>query len=188
MFDFDAIVLAGGSARRLGGADKPMELVDGTPLLCHVLDAVADAQHRVVVGPTRDLPVDVSWVREDPPGSGPVAAVAAGLPLTSAAVVLLLAADLPRIAPAITPLRTAVQHGAPAAILLTEGRLSYLAAAWRRDALQAALGRLPDVTNAAMRSLYDRISAHEVHDTQGWGQDCDTWDDLADAQARGGRR
>ena len=43
---FDAIVLAGGVARRLGGADKPMLDIDGAPMLVHVLDAVAkDARY-----------------------------------------------------------------------------------------------------------------------------------------------
>ncbi|WP_438949006.1 NTP transferase domain-containing protein, partial [Streptomyces harbinensis] len=36
---FDAIVLAGGAARRLGGADKAAVTVGGRPLLDRVLDA-----------------------------------------------------------------------------------------------------------------------------------------------------
>ncbi len=40
---YDAVVLAGGAARRLDGADKPMQPLAGRPLLEWVLDAVADA-------------------------------------------------------------------------------------------------------------------------------------------------
>ncbi|MBT2472738.1 NTP transferase domain-containing protein, partial [Streptomyces sp. ISL-66] len=50
---YDAIVLAGGAARRLGGADKPGLLVGGRPLLDRVLDACADARTTVVVGGRR---------------------------------------------------------------------------------------------------------------------------------------
>ena len=48
---FAAVVLAGGAARRLGGAPKPARTVAGVPLLTRVLDAVAAADVRVVVGP-----------------------------------------------------------------------------------------------------------------------------------------
>jgi len=49
-------------------------------VLDRVLDAVADAVPRVVVGPPRlVLPAGVLRVSEDPPGGGPVAALAAGL-------------------------------------------------------------------------------------------------------------
>jgi len=52
---FDAIVLTGGAASRLGGADKPALEVGGTTLLERVLAAVADAGRIVVVGPARPL-------------------------------------------------------------------------------------------------------------------------------------
>jgi molybdopterin-guanine dinucleotide biosynthesis protein A len=90
-----AIVLAGGGGRRLGGRDKPALPVGGRPMLARVLDAVAAAAPRVVVGPARDdLPADVVQRREDPPGGGPVAAVAAGL------AALEVARDQPPTAPA----------------------------------------------------------------------------------------
>ncbi|MCV7084044.1 NTP transferase domain-containing protein [Mycolicibacterium insubricum] len=73
---FDAIVLAGGRARRLDGADKPNLLVGGRRLIDVALDAVAGAAHIVVVGPSRDLPEAVIQTREDPPFAGPAAAVA----------------------------------------------------------------------------------------------------------------
>ncbi|MEP7765790.1 NTP transferase domain-containing protein [Sanguibacter sp. 25GB23B1] len=97
---YDAIVLAGGRATRLGG-DKPNVHVGGRRLLDHVLEATTGARRVVVVGPddllaTRDstdgpvtserfasTPVTstgrVSVAREDPPFGGPVAGLAAGL-------------------------------------------------------------------------------------------------------------
>ncbi len=76
---YAAIVLAGGSARRLGGRHKPGIPVGGVPLLDRVLNAVPDARPRIVVGPPQPVPPDVFLVLEEPAGGGPVAATAAGL-------------------------------------------------------------------------------------------------------------
>ncbi|MDQ1726050.1 MAG: hypothetical protein QOK14_95, partial [Frankiaceae bacterium] len=92
---YDAIVLAGGSSRRMGGGDKTALAVGGTPLLERVLAAVAGAGLRIVVGEARPTTVPVTWAREEPPGGGPVAALAAGLPLVRNDTVVLLAGDLP---------------------------------------------------------------------------------------------
>lgn len=79
MPSYDAIVLAGGGGRRLGGVDKAGIRVGDSTLLARALDAVAGAANRVVVGPARVLPAGVIGAWEDPPGGGPVAAIEAGL-------------------------------------------------------------------------------------------------------------
>ncbi|PYC68836.1 bifunctional protein IspD/ispF [Micromonospora arborensis] len=97
MGTYAAVVLAGGSARRMGGVDKPALPVGGRPMRDRVLAAVTDATPRVLVGTADAVPAGVRVVREDPPGGGPVAAAAAGLALldSDATLVALLAADLP---------------------------------------------------------------------------------------------
>ena len=92
---YDAVVLAGGAARRLGGADKPAVRVGGRPLLDRVLAACTGAASTVVVAEPRPTARSVIWAREDPPGGGPLAALAAGLRHTSAEHVVVLSADLP---------------------------------------------------------------------------------------------
>ncbi|MEU4086973.1 NTP transferase domain-containing protein, partial [Streptomyces aureus] len=92
---YDAVVLAGGAARRLGGEDKPGVRVGGRTLLDRVLAACADAGRTVVVAEPRATARSVEWAREDPPGGGPVAALDAGLRRTAAPYVLVLSADLP---------------------------------------------------------------------------------------------
>ena len=182
--DFDAIVLAGGSASRMGGADKPMLDVAGTPMLGLVLDAVAGARVRVVVGPQRDI-TGVTWCQESPPGGGPVAAIAAALPHTRAGTVVVLAADLPWIGPAVEVLRTALDRsGAHAAMLSSGGRLNYLAAAWRRSGLLAAVRGLDAAAGASMRRRVAGARTVDVPDEGQWGEDCDTWADLAQARQR----
>lgn len=181
---FDAVVLAGGSARRLGGVDKPALPVGRASLLERVVAAAAGAEALVVVGPSRRLGVDVTWCREDPPGSGPVAALAAALPLLTAGRVVVLAADLPWVAPAVPRLLAAAPDDGLAALVDTTGKVNHLAAVWSRPVLAAALARVPDVAGAAMRSLVGGVPLVPVLDEDGWSDDCDTWDDLAAARAR----
>ncbi len=184
---FDAIVLAGGRARRLNGRDKPAETVGGRRLLDVALGAVADARRVVVVGPPRDVPDGVVTTREDPPGSGPVAALAAGLEMlagTDAGAVVVLAADLPFLTPrAVADLaarRTA--DAAPAAFAVDSGgRLQYLIGVWDRATLAAAIAEAP---GPAMRDLVPPGAIGVVvADTT----DVDTPADLENARSRARR-
>src|SRR5699024_8795230 len=68
-----AIVLTGGRGSRLGVLDKARLTVSGRPMVETVLRAAREVAGRVItVGPGGDT-------REDPPHSGPVAGIAAGL-------------------------------------------------------------------------------------------------------------
>ena len=95
MTAYDAIVLAGGAAKRLGGADKPAVSVGGRALLDRVLGVCRDAGRTVVVGGRRATARPVVWAREEPPGGGPLAALDAGVRQVEAQAVLVLSADLP---------------------------------------------------------------------------------------------
>jgi molybdopterin-guanine dinucleotide biosynthesis protein A len=186
---FDAIVLAGGRATRLGGVDKPAVVIGGQPLLERVLAAVAGAHHRVVVGPPRGLPVSIVQCREQPTGTGPLAGLAAGMPFTSAAVVVVLAADLPWVGPAVPVLRTALHPTLPpppdaVALVDCTGRLNLLAAAWHRPALVTALRRIGDPAGRPMHALTDHACVIPVPDTADWGTDCDTPLDIEAAARR----
>ncbi|RJL36059.1 molybdenum cofactor guanylyltransferase [Bailinhaonella thermotolerans] len=112
---YDAVVLAGGSARRLGGVDKPGLAVGGRTLLRRVVDAAGDAGRAIVVGPEREGLPGVLFTRERPPGGGPVPALRAGLDLCEADHVLLLAADLPFLAADHVALLRAAAAGEPPA-------------------------------------------------------------------------
>ncbi|NEC24973.1 NTP transferase domain-containing protein, partial [Streptomyces parvus] len=58
---YDVIVLAGGAAKRLGGADKPGVRVGGRALLDRVLAACDGATRTVVVGDRRPTARPVVW-------------------------------------------------------------------------------------------------------------------------------
>src|SRR5690606_37810032 len=99
---FDAGLLAGGRAHRLGGVDKPGLEVGGTTMIANVAAAAREAARVIIVGPPRDIPGAV-YVREDPPGAGPIPALRAGLAEVTAPRVALLAGDLPFLAPSHLP-------------------------------------------------------------------------------------
>lgn len=172
----DAVVLAGGRARRLGGRDKTALDVGGLPILDRVLLALPPCGQVVVVGPPRPTAVPVIWAREDPPGSGPVAGLAAGLAAVSGEHVLVVAGDMPFLsADVLTTLLEAVD--ADGALLVDgEGRDQYLCSAWRTEALRSAVEGVTRV-----RDVVDRMTCVRVSVPAGlvapW-TDCDTPDDL----------
>ncbi|WP_405767821.1 molybdenum cofactor guanylyltransferase [Streptomyces sp. NBC_00080] len=186
----DAVVLAGGGARRLGGADKPGVRVGGRALLDRVLGACADARTTVVVADPRPTARPVRWAREDPPGAGPVAALHAGLRHTAADDVLVLSADLPFLAAdTVRRLLTALRAGAVEGVLLTDadGRDQPLVAAYRTAALRRELAVLTagegGLTGLPLRRLTAGLDLTRVPDPVA-SFDCDTWDDIAAARAR----
>lgn len=179
MTSYDAVVLAGGAARRLGGIDKPALVVGGASLLETVLDAVPDAGTVVVVGPRRALPRDVRWEREDPPGGGPAAALAAGLRGVAAETVAVLAADLPLLRPAhVRLLRESVRSGNGAVLVDDEGQPQWLCGVWRT----AVLRGLPMAAGGSLRRALAPLAPALVRvDDPAWF-DCDTEDDIATAR------
>ncbi|MFJ9563409.1 NTP transferase domain-containing protein [Streptomyces fuscichromogenes] len=186
----DAIVLAGGAARRLGGTDKPSVRVGGRPLLDRVLAACAGARRTVVVAAPRPTSRPVRWTREDPPGGGPVAALDAGLRHTTADHVVVLSADLPFLEEAtVARLLAALRASGADAALLTDadGRDQPLVAAYRTAALHRALAALAEgdngLTGLPLRRLTATLDLTRVPDPLA-SFDCDTWDDIADARAR----
>ena len=73
------VVLTGGASRRLG-RDKATTHVGGRRLVDRLLAEVPADVPVVIVGPSLErLARPVRFVREDPPGSGPLAAIGAGL-------------------------------------------------------------------------------------------------------------
>jgi molybdopterin-guanine dinucleotide biosynthesis protein A len=186
---YDAIVLAGGRGSRLRGAgspDKPGLPLAGWPLVDHVLLAASGAGNRIVVGPNRIALASPVFCREQPAGSGPVAAIAAAASRVRRPIVAVLAADLPFIRPALHQLRERVRLGpAEAAVLVdTAGRSNYLAAVWQTSALLKALDALDDPANLPVRVLYQAREVARVPDFDAHGADCDTPDDLRVARER----
>jgi molybdopterin-guanine dinucleotide biosynthesis protein A len=181
---WDSVVLAGGEARRLGGVDKPALVIGETTLLEVALAACTGARNRVVVGPRRQTQDPVQWARESPAGSGPLAALAAGLATLPAgsAVVVVLAADLPAVdAAAVGRLRTALDQRPEvdgAVIVDAQGQAQPLLAAYRRRPLEQVIAALGVLRDRPIRAAVDRLVLTEIVDPDA-AADIDTPADLA---------
>lgn len=183
----DAVVLAGGLARRLEGVDKPALQIGGMTLLDRVLEACAEAGDLVCVGPRRETRRAVRWTREQPPGAGPVAALAAGLASASsnpAPSVLVLAADLPFLDAGLVHSLWTHAAGHDGAVLVdAEGRDQWLAACYARSVLRRRIeeqaGAAPEgAAGLSLRRLLAGLDLVRVPDPGGQSFDCDTWEDV----------
>ncbi|MEU9721058.1 NTP transferase domain-containing protein [Streptomyces sp. NPDC047976] len=190
---YDAIVLAGGAARRLGGADKPTLHVGGRTLLDRVLAACPDAAETVVVGTRRATARPVHWTREDPPGGGPVAALDAGIRRTTAPLVLVLSADLPFLDRDTVHALLAAAAGAAntdgALLRDADGRDQPLVAAYRTEPLRREIALLATehgtLHGLPLRALTEELDLARIGAAEPLASfDCDTWEDLAAARAR----
>ena len=147
----------------------------------------------LVVGRPDDVPDGIPVSLEDPPGGGPVAAIAAGvgeLP-EEADVVIVLAADLPFVTSAhldrlVGAALDQPPGSGPAVTTDAAGHLNWLCSAWRRTVLDAAVAHLGDPAGRSMRDLAAGLRPVEVSDTDRVADDVDTPDDLEVARRRVG--
>lgn len=164
------------------GSDKARIEVAGETLAARAARVLAQVcSPAVEVGPgVSGLPS----VREDPPGTGPLAALVAGADMLATTPVLLLAVDLPFVEPQLLEL-IARWPGSGTVLPSAAGRLQYTCARYGQASLDAARAQLA----AGERSLrvLERCGPVEVIDESVWSAvappesfaDLDTPDDLA---------
>lgn len=193
--EFDAVILSGGRSSRLGGVPKAALMHDGATLLERALQAAGGASAVAVVGPDPGtLPEGVLACREDPPFSGPAAAIAAGLSALArraedhrgpAPYTLVLACDMPRAEAAVRALLEAAAKGPPGDGLMAvsaDGRRQPLLGLYGTAVLQqhvADADRRGALVNASVFALLARLDVREVGVPGGSTNDVDTWDDAA---------
>ncbi|MEQ4519459.1 NTP transferase domain-containing protein [Pseudarthrobacter sp. B907] len=203
--EFDAVILAGGRSTRLGGVPKARLTATGTSLLDLTLKAAGGARRIVVVGPELGgLPPQVLRCREEPPFSGPAAAIAAGLAALAgehagageqaaggpAAQTLVLACDMPRVAAAVGALLAAADGPAEGPgggrdgvmAVAPDGRTQPLAGLYRTAALQRAVGdaaRRNALEGGSVFALLASLELRTVPVPPGSTDDVDTWDDAS---------
>ncbi len=187
-----AVVLTGGTAARLDGADKASLEVDGVTLLERALHAVMAAVDVVVVGEQVPTSRPVTFTREDPPHGGPAAGLLAGLDRLRPGLDLVcaLAVDMPRVEAGTVARLTWAVEGDPevdAACLVDDaGRRQPLAAVYRIAALQAARPTArEDEHGLAMHRLVGGLRVAEVPAIGGEARDVDTWEDVRSLRGGG---
>jgi molybdopterin-guanine dinucleotide biosynthesis protein A len=179
---FAAVVLAGGTGERLGGADKAALEYAGRPLLDRVLDALADAAEVVVAGPARPTSAPASFVREEPPGGGPVAGLLAGRRALGADPerLVVVAVDMPLLSrETVTRLLLASADRDGAVLVGGDGRRQ-LACVVRTDRLDA-VSPTDGGHGRSWHGLLAGLDLAEVTARSGEDHDIDTWADLTRA-------
>jgi molybdenum cofactor guanylyltransferase len=151
----NTIILTGGTSKRFG-SDKSEALINGKTLLQILTSGLSDL---IIVGPRTDI--DAIYVREEPIGTGPVAAIASGMKVVDSELVAIFATDMP-FAPKILPqLESALIHDA-ALPLDSDGFLQPLAGIYRSDKLRIALNSLGTLDNKSVKELIANLQIDQV--------------------------
>jgi molybdopterin-guanine dinucleotide biosynthesis protein A len=186
--EFDGVVLAGGTARRLGGADKATLRIGDRSLLDRAIAALSDAGRVIVVGPRRPTLRPVAWAREAPVGAGPLAATAAGVEHVVAEALVVLAVDYPFVdTGVVAALLEAMEGHDGAALTDAEGNLHYVAGAYRLVSVREELGRRDSDENSSMRLVFSKLDVVAVHNDRA-AMDIDYPEDLDAARRIAGGR
>jgi molybdopterin-guanine dinucleotide biosynthesis protein A len=182
------VILAGGLGRRLGGAKAQAELA-GRPLISYPLDALREALADVVIVAKADtlLPGSLGKVAvslEPALPRHPLAGIVHALGLEPGRGVLVCAADMPFVSPALVTRIAAADPGdAPAVVPICGGELQPLLALYL-PAAAAAFGARAAGAGSPLRSVVAGIGPRllEVADERAFFN-VNTREDLARAQA-----
>lgn len=177
---YAAVVLAGGTAARLDGADKSGIEYAGRTLLEHALAAVADATETVVVGDAVPTSRPVTFTREDPPYGGPAAGLLAGRDAMAGTPrrLVVLAVDMPRIGPETLARLLGAAEGHDGAFLTDPDGRRQLAGVLDPRALDRV--RPGDAYGLPLHRLLVSLDLALVAPDGDEATDVDTWADLRD--------
>ncbi len=148
-----AVILAGGSARRMGGGDKPLLVLSNRPILVWILERIQPQVGSLAISangdPERLKDYGCEILPDQTPDLGPMSGILAALNWArqsspTATHVLTVSGDTPflpsdlmsRLGSAIT------EHGAPMATAASDGHLHPTASLWPITALALISKRL----------------------------------------------
>ncbi|WIK64114.1 molybdenum cofactor guanylyltransferase [Gleimia hominis] len=186
-----AIVLAGGTGRRLGGQSKPNLKLAQKRLLDHVLDGLLKsgftAPNIAVIAPENvDVPPGVQRALENPPHGGPLAGLAVGLKaLNNCEAVFVTTCDAPFSAQLATQLIDAL-HACTADGVCAIGTGNYaqhLLAAYRTQSLKKEIEkRGGQVRNVSVKRFVAPMRLRTLELDDDAQMDIDTWEDYGRAE------
>ena len=184
---FSVVVLSGGSARRLG-RDKASTTINGVSMIERVLHPFSNDVQVIVVGEYAGSDTrDVIITREEPVGTGPLSALAAGLRHVTNGNFLLLATDIPFVGELGLKLLKILDDRSPEVDALIpsdkEGKLQPLCAAYRSESVRRACTRIGNLTNGSMKRLIAELHYESYDQQDAWAlADVDTIQNLEDAR------
>ncbi|MGH2512811.1 MAG: molybdenum cofactor guanylyltransferase [Candidatus Limnocylindrales bacterium] len=164
-------IIAGGAGRRMG-IDKRGLIVEGVPLLRRVADVLAEVVDEIIVACRPESPpepgllagLEVRLVFDRLVDAGPLAGLESALREARNDLVVVVAGDMPWVAPEILRLLLAEARRRPSAscvALRTERGLEPLLAVYRRSTLAQVTGLLAS-GQRRMHALLDALEPAEV--------------------------
>jgi molybdopterin-guanine dinucleotide biosynthesis protein A len=173
--------------------DKSEAIFNKKALIDFLISSIPASIAVVIVGPDRDeFPSTIQVIKEDPPGGGPVAGIATGLPLIKTEYVAVLATDMPYSAAVVPILLQALSNDVEAVLAIDgEGFRQPFSGLYRVSSLLKVLGTKETLMGRSMRSVLVELKVKEVSlnaDDSHLLLDIDTRQDLINAEADTVRR
>jgi molybdopterin-guanine dinucleotide biosynthesis protein A len=134
----------------------------GEPLIARILKGLPKGEV-IISGPEFEQNIrKITFVQENPPGGGPVAAIAAAMALVESPDVFLIATDMPFAGEIVN--RLLVQNFSSNALIPVDalGKRQPLCARYKTRALLQALKILGDPNDKSMRSLLAELDKQEL--------------------------
>jgi molybdopterin-guanine dinucleotide biosynthesis protein A len=180
----DSIIVAGGSATRMGGADKAM-LPLGLGGNALIADVIQSCPGKVfIVGYPREIGSvaneSVTWVPDLNPGGGPAAGIWSGLTKVSSEYVFISAADQTLSQETVCQLIEAASGKDGAWAIRSDGSGQPLCASVRTELLRELLAATQGVNQSPLR-LLSNLKMVGVNVNPNQVVDFDTWQDVAKA-------
>lgn len=180
----DSIIVAGGSATRMGGADKAM-LPLGLGGNALIADVIQSCPGKVfIVGYPREIGTvaneSVTWVPDLNPGGGPAAGIWSGLTKVSSEYVFISAADQTLSQETVGKLVAAALGNDGAWAIRSDGSGQPLCACVRTELLRDLLAKTQGVNQSPLR-LLSNLKMVGVNVNPNQVVDFDTWQDVAKA-------
>jgi len=185
----DAVILAGGASRRMGGGDKGLRQLGASTVLGHVIDRVAPQVGRLAInangGAARFAAYRLPVLGDPVTGlPGPLAGVLAAMDWCDGASVVTVAGDVPFVPRDLVGRLVAAARTTGAAVAASGGRWHGVCALWpvsARGPVAAALARGERRVGAVLGALSPGVAEWPVTAPDGFFN-INTPDDLAAAE------
>ena len=157
--NFTAVILTGGTGSRMGGARKPLIMIDGEPIILKMLRTLNPLFNEIIIagGRIENLPQGrIVYVEDRFAGGGPLAGIEAALTATVSEYLFVFAGDMPSLSSAIITAQADFMLNNPCDIVVprTTAGIEPLHAVIDRRIAPALTQYLTEKGSPSVRSFY----------------------------------
>jgi molybdopterin-guanine dinucleotide biosynthesis protein A len=163
--EITGVILAGGRARRMGGIDKGLILLNGKPMVVHVIAALRAEIDNLLINANRNLEQYAAFGYPVIPDImdgylGPLAGIASGMRAAGSRYIVTAPCDSPLVANNLVRrlYETLIREGADISVAHDGERMHPVFALMRRDLLPSLL----DFLNAGQRKIDRWYAQHRL--------------------------